>query len=44
MINEMSRYKVSLINLPRGLSGKEFACQCRNRKSYRFDPWVEKIP
>ena len=27
--------------LPRGHSGREFACQCRR---CRFDPWVEKIP
>ena len=27
--------------LPRWLSGKEFACQCRRHK---FDRWVEKIP
>ena len=27
--------------LPRWLSGKEFACQCRR---HRFEPWVRKIP
>ena len=27
--------------LPRWLSGKESACQCRR---YRLDPWVRKIP
>ena len=27
--------------LPRWLSSKENACQCRRR---RLDPWVEKIP
>ena len=32
------RYQV---RLPRWLSGKESACQCRG---YRFDPWVGKIP
>ena len=26
--------------LPRWLSGKEYACQCRR---HRFDPWVRKI-
>ena len=26
---------------PRGLSGKESACQCRSRG---FDPWVGKVP
>ena len=27
--------------LPRWLSGKELACQCRR---HRFDPWIGKIP
>ena len=30
--------------LPRWLSGKEPACQCRSRRRCRFDPWVRKIP
>ena len=30
--------------LLRGLSGKEFACQCGSLKQRRFDPWVRKIP
>ena len=30
--------------LPRWLSGKESACQCRRHKRHRFDPWVRKIP
>ena len=30
--------------LPRCISGKELACQCRRRKRCRFDPWVGKIP
>ena len=30
--------------LPRWLSGKESACQCRRHRRRRFDPWVEKIP
>ena len=30
--------------LPRWLSGKESACQCRRHKSLGFDPWVGKIP
>ena len=30
--------------LPRWLSGKESACQCRRCKRCRFDPWVGKIP
>ena len=28
--------------LPRWLSGKESACQCRRLKRRRFDPWVRK--
>ena len=31
----------SLLELPRWLSGKESACQCRRP---RFDPWIGKIP
>ena len=30
--------------LPRWLSGKESACQCRRPKRCGFDPWVGKIP
>ena len=30
--------------LPRWLSGKEFACQCRRCKRHEFDPWFGKIP
>ena len=30
--------------LPGGSSGKEPTCQCRQRKSHEFDPWVGKIP
>ena len=30
--------------LPRWLSGKESACQCRRCKRCRFNPWVGKIP
>jgi len=29
--------------LPRWLSGKESACQCRRCKRHRFDPWVGMI-
>ena len=32
---------MQLYNLPRWLSGKESACQCRRRG---FDPWVRKVP
>jgi len=30
--------------LPRWLSGKESACQCRRHRRCRFNPWVRKIP
>ena len=30
--------------LPRRLSGKESACQCRKWKRLGFNPWVRKIP
>ena len=30
--------------LPRRLSGKDSACQCRRRRRLRFDPWVRRIP
>ena len=30
--------------LPRWLSGKEFACQCRRHRRWGFNPRVEKIP
>ena len=30
--------------LPRWLSGKEPACQCRRQKRRRFHSWVRKIP
>ena len=30
--------------LPRWLSGKESSCQYRRKRSYRFNPWVRKIP
>jgi len=31
------------LGLPRWLSGKELACQCRRHKRCGFDPWVRKI-
>ena len=30
--------------LPRWLSDKEPACQCRRHKRLGFDPWVRKMP
>ena len=30
--------------LPRRLSGKEYACQCRTLQSRGFDSWIGKIP
>ena len=32
------------IGLPRWLSGKESACQCRRHQRCGFNPWVRKIP
>ena len=32
------------IELPRWLSGKESACQCRRHRRCALDPWIEKIP
>ena len=32
------------LGFPGGASAKESACQCRNCKRCRFDPWVRKIP
>ena len=33
-----------LTRLPRWLSGKESACQCRRCRRWGFDPWTGKIP
>ena len=35
---------IQVLGLPRWLSGKESACQCRRHRRRRFDPWVRKIP
>ena len=35
--------RTKLQGLPRCLSGKESACQCRRRRRCGFDPWVGKI-
>ena len=32
------------LTLPRWLSGRESACQCRGCKRRRFSSWVKKIP
>ena len=32
---------MSIVRLPKWLSGKESTCQCRR---HRLDPWVRKIP
>ena len=37
-------YSNVYVGLPRWLSGKESACQCRRHKRHGFDPWVRKIP
>ena len=34
---------MSTVWIPRWLSGKEFACQCRRCRRRSFDPWVRKI-
>jgi len=33
-----------LRGLPRWLSGKESACQCKRHERHGFNPWVKKIP
>ena len=33
-----------LRGLPRWLSGKQSACQCKRHERHGFDPWVKKIP
>ena len=35
---------IAVLGLPRWLSGKEPACQCRRHRGYSFNPWMEKIP
>ena len=32
-----------MLGLPKWLSDKESACQCRRCKRCRFDPWIGKI-
>ena len=32
------------ISLPRWLSGKKSACQCRRHRRCGFDPWIGKLP
>ena len=36
-------YHHLFLGLPRWLSGKELACQCRRVRRYSFDLWVGKI-
>ena len=31
------------MGFPGGTSGKEFTCQFRRHKRYRFNPWVGKV-
>ena len=42
--NRMTALEVTKYLLPRWLSGKKSACQCRRCKRCKFDPWVGKIP
>ena len=37
-------FSEALLGLPKWLSGKESACQCRRRRRQEFDPWVGKSP
>ena len=32
-----------VVGLPRCLSSKGYACQCRRHKRHGFDPWLRKI-
>ena len=34
---------MSLLMLPRWLSGKASACQCRRHRRREFNPWVRKV-
>ena len=36
--------KKAKVRLPRCVSGKEPACQCRRHKRGRLDSWIGKIP
>ena len=40
-LQKFAYVRVDLCGLPRGLNGKELACQCRR---HGFDPWVGKVP
>ena len=40
----LSPHLFNFYGLPRWLSGKESACQCRRRGKHGFDPWVGKTP
>ena len=37
-------FHIYTYGFPGGTSGKELACQCRRPKTYRFHPWIGKIP
>ena len=39
----LNRYTRISLGLPRWLSGKESACQCRIYRRHCFDPWLGKI-
>ena len=43
--SQMDSFLASLVaqGLPRWLSGKESACQCRKHKRCEFDSWIRKI-
>ena len=43
-LGDKSHSLVPSVGLPRWLSGKESARQCRRCRGHRFDPWLGKIP
>ena len=44
-LQHLTLYSIhSSVGLPRWLSGKESACQCRRCRGPGLDPWVRKIP
>ena len=42
-LHYLSQGNVTFLCLSRWLTGKESTCQCRRRRTYRFDSWVRKI-
>ena len=44
MIDWLDLLLMGFLGLPKWLSGKESACQCRRHRRHGFDLWFEKIP